>query len=200
MRRMILGGVLLLTPAALPAQQDGGTRLTLEFGMTRFHGGIRDTSSPPVYIRPFRPTLITLRLAGPRFGVAVTIAGAPTGYSQDNIALLQGGDLSLLEIAPEVRTSVARTTTGGRLMVHAGPLFDLWRPDGGSSVARFGGHAGATLELPVSGRFGVSIRGDAAVSGSQLADTDLSPDLSQHTMWRTRLGIGAVYRLGRGDG
>ncbi|HET7024812.1 MAG TPA: hypothetical protein VFI39_06400 [Gemmatimonadales bacterium] len=200
MRRMILGGALLLAPVALSAQQRGGTRLTLEFGMTRFHGGVRDTSSPPVYIRPFRPTLVTLRLAGPRFGIAVTIAGAPTGYSQGSIALLQSGDLSLLEIAPEVRTSVARSTAGGRLVVHVGPLLDLWKSDLGGSVARFGGHAGATLELPVSGRMGVSLRGDAAVTGSQIADDALSPDLSQHTMWRTRFGIGAVYRLGRDDG
>ncbi|MGH7592069.1 MAG: hypothetical protein ACREOE_00780 [Gemmatimonadales bacterium] len=200
MRRIILCGALLLAPAALSAQQDGGTRLTLEFGMARFHGGVRDTSSPPVYIRPFRPTLVTLRLAGPRFGVALTIAGAATGYSQGSIALLQSGDLSLLELAPEIRTPLARTPAGGRLLVHAGPLLDLWKANGGSSVARFGGHAGATLELPISGRLGMSLRGDAAVTGSQVADASLTPDLSQHTMWRTRLGIGAVYRLGRGDG
>ncbi|MGH7532107.1 MAG: hypothetical protein ACREL4_02340 [Gemmatimonadales bacterium] len=200
MRRMILCGALLLAPTALAAQQDGGTRLTLEFGMARFHGGVRDTSTPPVYIRPFRPTLVTLRLAGHRFGVALTIAGAATGYSQGSIALLQSGDLSLLELAPEIRGSLARTPAGGRLLVHAGPLLDLWKTNGGSSVARFGGHAGATLELPVSGRLGMSLRGDAAVTGSEVADADLTPDLSQHTMWRTRLGIGAVYRLGRGDG
>lgn len=200
MRPMILCGALLLVPAQLTAQQDGGTRLTLEFGMARFHGGVRDTSAPPVYIRPFRPTLVTLRLAGPRFGVALTIAGAATGYSQGSIALLQEGDLSLLELAPEVRTALAEPATGGRLVVHAGPLLDLWKTDGGSSVARVGGQAGATLELPLTGRLGVSLRGDAAVTGSQLADTDLTPDLSQHTMWRTRVGIGATYRLGRGGG
>ena len=200
MRRTMICAALLMAPAALTAQQDAGTHLTLELGLARFHGGIRDTSAPPVYIRPFRPTLVTLRLTGPRFGVALTIAGAATGYSQGSVSLLQGGDLSLLELAPEFRHPVARTSGGGRLLLHAGPLLDLWRQNGGGTVARIGGHAGATLELPVSGRLGVSVRADAAATGSQLKDTALAADLSQHTLWRTRLGVGAMYRLGRGDG
>ncbi|HEV2290413.1 MAG TPA: hypothetical protein VGR60_01085 [Gemmatimonadales bacterium] len=196
MRRLILcGTLLLLAPATLRAQQETGTRLTLEFGAARFHGGVRDTSAIPVYIRPSRPTLMTLRLTGARFGVALTIAGSATGYSQGAIALTQGGDLTLIELAPEVRHSVATTPAGGRLVIHAGPLLDLWKQNGGSSVARAGAHAGASLELPITGRLGLSLRGDAAVTGSQLADADLTPDLSQHTMWRTRVGIGAGYRL-----
>ena len=200
MRHMVICAALLTAPAALAAQRDAGTHLTLEFGAARFHGGVRDTSAPPVYIRPFRPTLVTLRLTGRRFGVALTIAGASTGYSQGSVALLQGGDLSLLALAPEIRHSVGHTGGGGRLLIHAGPLLDLWKETGGSSVARVGAHAGASLELPGSGRIGISMRADAAVTGSQLGDTALSPDLSQHPLWRTRLGVGAMYRLGRGDG
>jgi hypothetical protein len=200
MRRTILCAALLMAPAALTAQQDAGTHLTLEFGLARFHAGVRDTSTPPVYIRPFRPTLVTLRLTAPGFGVALTIAGAATGYSQGSVALLQGGDLSLLELAPEIRHSVARTVAGGYLLIHAGPLLDLWKQNGGSTVARIGGQAGASLELPISGRLGLSLRADAAATGSQLKDSALAPDLSQHMLWRTRLGIGAMYRLGRRDG
>ncbi|HEU5358467.1 MAG TPA: hypothetical protein VFU45_05080 [Gemmatimonadales bacterium] len=196
MRRLLLCGALItLAPATLVAQQGAGTRLTLEFGAARFHGGVRDTSATPVYIRPSRPTLMTLRLSGARFGVALTIAGSATGYSQGTIALTQGGDLTLVELAPEVRHSLAATAAGGRLIIHAGPLLDLWKLNGGSSVARAGAHAGASLELPITERLGLSLRGDAAITGSQLADTDLTPDLSQHTMWRTRVGIGAEYRL-----
>ena len=196
MRRLFLSGTLLiLAPATLAAQQVTGTRLTLEFGAARFHGGVRDTSATPVYIRPSQPTLMTLRLTGARFGVALTIAGSATGYSQGTIALTQGGDLTLVELAPEIRHSLATTAAGGRLVIHAGPLLDVWKLNGGTSVARAGAHAGASLELPITGRLGLSLRGDAAVTGSQLADSDLTPDLNQHTMWRTRLGIGAGYRL-----
>lgn len=196
MRRSILcTALLIVAPATLVAQQSAGTRLTLELGAARFHGGVRDTSATPVYIRPSRPTLVTLRLTGARFGLALTIAGSATGYSQGTIALTQGGDLTLVELAPEVRHSLATTPAGGRLVIHAGPLLDLWKLNGGSSVARAGAHAGASLELPITRRLGLSLRGDAAVTGSQLADIDLTPDLSQHTMWRTRVGIGAGYQL-----
>jgi hypothetical protein len=142
--------------------------------------------------------MYTVRYTRGWFGIGLTLASAATELTQGNVSLLLKSDISLGELAPEVRLPLWRNANGTELRVHAGPTFALWSTNGYDEVGRIGAQAGASLELPLTGRFGASIRGDLAVSNSHIAEQRLDPELSNHALWRTRIGLGLTYRLSSG--
>jgi hypothetical protein len=195
MRTPLLLALLAAAPVTSGAAQGAPHRLTLEFGDTRFFRGIRDSSSPPVTIHPHRPTLVTARYTAEHFGVALTVGGAATEYRQTDVSLLVAGDVALLELAPELRLPLWRTAAGVELTAHAGPLVSFWKAEGYHATTQLGAAAGASLHLPLAGRFGVGLRLDGGVGGPEVADKELDPGLERSTMWRTRIGLGLSYRL-----
>lgn len=189
---------LLLLPAPLAAQGGSPARLTLEIAQPGFAGGISDTATPRTYVRPLTPRMYTLRYTRGWLGVGLTLATAATELSQAGVALLLKSDITVAEFAPEVRWPLWRNGSGTELRVHAGPTFALWSTNGYGQVGRIGAQAGASLHLPVSGRWGIGIRGDVTLSDTQVASDRLDPDLSNHPLWRTRIGLGLSYRLSSG--
>lgn len=187
--------VAAAAPATAAAQSPTPNRLTLEFGDTRFFGGIRDSSSPPVTIHPHRPTLLTVRYTTRHFGLGLTVAGAATEYGQADVALLVPGDVSLIELTPEVRVPLMRTSAGIELTAHAGPLISFWKAEGYPGTAEIGGQLGVSAHLPIAARFGVGLRLDGGVGGAEVASNALDPGLSRQALWRTRIGLGLSYRL-----
>src|SRR5690348_2241712 len=93
--------------------------LDAEVGKATYTWAVRDTSANPVTIRPWHPTIWSIRLSrdARRFGVALSIGVAlgQEGGTVSDVTILPGTDLNLAELAPEVRYLVHRTAAGAAL-------------------------------------------------------------------------------------
>ena len=199
MRRLL---IVLLLPAILarPATAQSGWTLTFERGATAFSAAAHDTSTPQIRLVPWHPALYSLRIAraGDRagFALALSYGTGDLGARIEDAAILPGLGLSVLEVAPELTYRVATTSRGAALRIHAGPVLDAWYPTGDAMRTAFGGLAGATLALPLAGRWEISLRADLAVTTSEVTRDEAGPGLIREgTMRRGRLAAGLTRRL-----
>lgn len=191
--------LLFTAPGTLGAVQDGiPTRLTLEFGDSRYSGGLREPTTP-IDVHPDRNTAITVRLTTTHFGIAATYGSSVSEFDASGVIVDGGPSALLLELAPEVRLPLWRSAAKVDLSAHAGPLVSLWAVSSYPATVRLGVQAGASLDFPLSGRFGLSLRFDAATGGAYIADDDVDPGLTAERMWRTRLGLGLSFALSAPD-
>jgi len=193
----------LLTLLCLPATPVAGQATwtgTFEIGKAAFSSAAKDTSADPVHIRPWHPTLLTLRLArrGTRLGIglAMSYSGGQEAVNIGDFVVLPGTALRLFEFAPELSGPILATRAGAEARWHIGPVLDVWWPSGGDPRARPGGHAGATITLPVTDRWHFDLRGDLAVTASYLTADEATGGIHRdHSMRRGRLGLGITRRL-----
>lgn len=192
----------LLACLAWPDLAAGQARwtLTAELGATTFSSAAHDTSSPPFQLRAFRPISYSLRLTreGRRVGMALGLSYLPSALAGtvEEIAFVQGGQLELFEIAPEVRWILGTTSAGATVVLHTGPIVDVWGVAGGERRLRAGGSVGATLALPLTERWRFDVRSDLALTRSFLTAEEEAPDLTRtKSMRRARLALGLARRL-----
>jgi hypothetical protein len=198
MRRTPLIACLLIVPGSLMAQ--GRWSLSFERGFTTFSEAAHDTNTPSVQVIPWHPASYTVRLArdGRRIGFAIglTAANGQLGATIEDAAILPGGGLLLLEAAPELRFRIWASAVGATLAAHAGPVIDIWAPEGDDVRAAYGGMGGVTLTLPVTGRWSAAIRTDFAVTGSEATRDEESAEIRRaKTMRRGRLALGITRKL-----
>lgn len=196
--RPVLTILALLIPSTMQAQSHWA--LTAEAGHTTYSSAAYDTSTDVVHLRPWRPTVYTLRLSRESrqigFGLGIGFAPGKLGVNVDDFALLPGESLHLIEIAPELSLHLGTTSAGATFRWHAGPLLDIWVPSGEDPRQRIGAQTGATLELPVARSWAVTLRADLAVSGSFINESEASDGLRRDaTMRRGRLALGITRRL-----
>lgn len=197
MFRLTLAAICLW-PSALVGQ--GHWTLTAERGWTTYSSASHDTSAPPVHLRPWRPAVYTVRIAheSGRFGLAIGagVAFGEWGVNIDDFVVLPDESLQLIEIAPEASLRLDSGTPGTALRLHAGPLLDVWKPAGEDPRQRLGVQAGATLSVPLAGRWTLDLRGDVAVTRSLMNEDEESAAVSRDpSMRRGRLALGITRRL-----
>ncbi|MBW8771777.1 MAG: hypothetical protein JF590_00560, partial [Gemmatimonadetes bacterium] len=169
--------------------------VTLERGSTTYSMAAHDTSTPEVRVVPWHPGAWTVRVArdGARTGyaLALTAANGQVGATIGDAVILPGVGLLLLEVAPEVRRRLTTSATGATLVVHLGPVVDIWAPQGDDVRTASGAMGGLTLALPVAGRWQAAIRADLAVTGSEATRAEESASIKRaRTMRRGRLALG----------
>ena len=187
-----------LATRSLPAQRTWTG--ALEIGKATYSSAATDTGSDPAHLRPWHPTLFTLRLAregsGLGLGIAMSYASGQEGVNVGDFVVLPGSSLRLLEIAPELRGPLLVTGRDATLRWHAGPILDVWWPSGVDPRRRFGGAAGLTLALPLAESWRVTLRGDVALTASYLPPAEAGGGLHRdHSMRRGRLAFGVARHL-----
>jgi len=189
-------GLLIASQPRLAAQWS----LAVEATASYYGGTSRDSGADPTAFRPHHPTSVGLRVDR-RFGRLGVGVGAALGGGADLIAenssvgAILKDALDLFEVAPEVAVILGRTGPGLAVRVHAGPLIDIWSPEGADTRTRAGGQVGLSLEWPVSRRFAGSLRGAAALTSSLFREGELPPGFERRAMWRRSVSLGLRYRL-----
>lgn len=199
MRAMLLT-LTLCTLAVRPLYAQAAWTGAFELGKATYSSAATDSGSDPAHLRPWHPTLFTLRVAregaGLGLGVAVSFASGQEGVNVDDFVVLPGSSLRLLEFAPELRGPLLVTRRDATLRWHAGPIIDFWWPSGVDPRRRIGGVAGLTLALPMTEAWRITLRGDLALTSSYLTPAEASGSLHRdHTMRRARLAIGIARHL-----
>ncbi len=189
---------LMTLRGALSAQ--GRWSVTIERGFTTYSTAAHDTSTPQVRVLPWHPAVYTVRVAraGERLGVALgaSLAGGELAGTSAEIVVLPGAGLTLIELAPELSLRTTTTATGAQVVAHAGPVLDLWFPQGDDPRSAYGGMAGVTVFAPLTRRWHVSVRADLAITGSEVTRAEASNGIIRaKTMRRSRLALGITRTL-----
>jgi hypothetical protein len=169
-----------------------------EVGGDRYWGGSEEKQGLHRSFRPFRPTTLgaSLERRGQEFSVGVRMRYSSAGMS------LEGGDavsvvkgvFTTYSVAPEVSYRVA-TLGPNRVVLHGGPLFEIWRAVDESSETRLGAHGALSLNVPLGRKFAASIAAGAAVIGSPFSEQQLVTEFERRPLWRRRFTAGLEYRL-----
>jgi hypothetical protein len=194
-RALLALGLALVAPAGLAAQWS----VALEATASYYDGASRDTAADPISVRPHHATSFGLRLERcfGQVGVGVTaaLAGPDVIAENSSAGAVVKDALGLFEIAPEATVLVGRTQSGVAVRFHAGPLLDVWTPEGADARTRVGGHAGLALEWPLSTRFAGSVRAGVALTSSLFNEGELPDGFELRAMWRRSVSLAVRYRL-----
>ncbi len=189
-------GLLLVSQPRLAAQWS----LAVEATASYYGGSSRDSGADPTAFRPHHPTSVGLRVdrrfGRLGFGVGTALGGGVDLIAENSsVGAILKDALDLFEVAPELALLLGRTGPGPAVRVHAGPLIDIWSPEGADTRTRTGGHVGLSLEWPVSRRFAGTLRGAAALTSSLFKEGELPPGFERRAMWRRSVSLGLRYRL-----
>jgi hypothetical protein len=170
-----------------------------EVGGDRYWGGSVEKEGLHRSFRPFRPTTLGISLAreGRLFsvGVRMTYSSAGMALEGDEAVSVIKGVFTMYSVAPEVSYHIATMGQTNRLVLHGGPLFEIWRAVDESSETRLGAHCALSLNVPLGRKFAASLAAGAAVIGSPFAEQQLVAGFERKPLWRRRFAAGLQYRL-----
>ncbi|HET9709194.1 MAG TPA: hypothetical protein VFP39_12925 [Gemmatimonadales bacterium] len=179
--------VCVATTPALPGQWS----LAPEVGLTAFSGSGRDSSR--LRVGPTRATVVALRIGRefPHLAVGVRVLTGSTGFgaTDGDLTVIQEHQLRLVEFAGFLSWTVAQVGTASRLGFEAGPVLDLWMPQGASSRSRVGAVAALSWAFPVSPRLDAALRLEGTRTGSLFDAADLPPSAQRRATWRRGVGF-----------
>ncbi len=191
--------VVMLASGVCCSTALGQWAVTTEVGADRFWGGSVENTPEHRSFRPYRPTTFGVgleRRAG-RLG-----AGLRLRYASASLAL-EGADglvaakgfFSVYSAAPEILYRVTSLGSVNQLLLHGGPLFEVWSVTDEDARTRVGIQGAVSLNLPLGGRFAGSVMAGAAVIPSPLEEGQLDPSFERRALWRRRFAVGLDYRL-----
>jgi len=182
---------MLFACAALAPPLAGQWAIAPEVGLTAFSGSSRDTSG--VRLGPTRATVLGLRFGreSRRFGLGLRLLAGSTGVgaTDGDLTVIQEHQLRLFEVAGFFSWHVAQVGTASRVRFEAGPVLDVWMPEGASSHSRFGAIAALSWAFPVTPRLDAALRLEGAVTGSLFDRADLPPSVEPRATWRRGVGF-----------
>jgi hypothetical protein len=177
----------------------GQWAVTTEVGADRFWGGSIENTPERRSFRPYRPTTFGFgleRRAG-RLGAGLRLRYASAGLALEGAdgVVAAKGVFILYSAAPEVVYRVISVGSVNHLVLHGGPLFEVWSVADEDSQTRVGIQGAVSLNLPLGGRFAGSVTAGAAVIPSPFGEAQLDPSFERRALWRRRLAVGLDYRL-----
>jgi hypothetical protein len=190
-----VGLVYSMWCGAVLAQWTLGT----EVGSDRFWGGSVETTAERRSFRPYRPTTFGMRLERRhgRLGVGMRLRYTSAGLALEGPDALSAvkGVFTIYSVSPEVVYRIATVGPANQLLMHGGPLFEVWSVIDENSETRVGVQGAVSLNLPLGGRFGGSIMAGAALIPSPFGNAQLDPSFERRALWRRRFAVGLDYRL-----
>ncbi len=198
--RCLLAGAIVGTLLAgaiqrpLGAQWAAGT----ELGASRFWGGSIEQTEAQRSFRPYRPTVLAVRLQreGRTLGAGMALEYFSAGLALEGAEghLVANGIFTVYGLAPEL---LYRLTGLGsnRVLLRAGPLLEIWKIFDEGSELQLGMQAGLSLCVPLGGRFDATVAGGVAVMPSPFTDGQLDASFERQPLWRRSVALGLQYRL-----
>ncbi len=201
--RAVLAALALTIFGARPAELRGQARawaLGLEVGLTRFWGGsepVPPNDAPG--LRPYRPTTIGIRLDKRvkryRLGMGIQYAATALGQDGPDLAILLKGAMTWLQATPELAYRLGTVGNNSELSAFAGPVIDVWLPDGDESRVRAGGRVGLELILPFGSGLAGVLRAHGGLSGSLFSDTEVPSEFRTKSMPNAGMALGLKLGL-----
>jgi hypothetical protein len=193
---LIVSSVVLMfwwRPAA------GQWAIAAEVGADRFWGASAETGPERRSFRPYRPTTfgagLVRRGSKVGFGLRLRYGSAPLALEGSDALVAAKGIFAAYSASPEVIYRVATVGNGNELLLHAGPLFELWSVADEGSQGRVGIQGAVSLLVPLGSGFAATFAAGAAVTPSPFEDDQLDSGFERRALWRRRVAGGLEYRL-----
>jgi hypothetical protein len=192
---VLLLAVILASP--VPASAQWAVSVSVE--SDRFWGGSLENAPEHTSFRPYRPTVlgagIERRLGTAGLGLRLRYADASLALEGPEAVIAAKDVFTVVGIAPEVSYQVATLGPGNRLLLHLGPIIELWQPVDQDWRTRAGGQAAVSLLVPLGGAFGLSVGGNLAVISSPFQEDELPAEYDARALWRRGIVAALQYRL-----
>lgn len=177
----------------------GQWAVAAEVGADRFWGGSAEIGGEERSFRPYRPTTFgagLVRRAGRLgFGLRLRYASAALALEGSEAVVAAKGIFTVYSASPEVIYRVTTVGAGNQLLLHGGPLFEVWSATDEESQTRVGLQGALSLGVPLGDRFTGSLTAGVAVIPSPFTSEHLDPDFDRRALWRRRVAGGLEYRL-----
>ncbi|HEU4680094.1 MAG TPA: hypothetical protein VFS51_00025 [Gemmatimonadales bacterium] len=177
----------------------GQWAIAAEVGADRFWGGSAETGPEGRSFRPYRPTTFGAGLVrrGRRvgFGLRLRHASAALAFEGSDALVAAKGIFTVYSASPEVIYRVTTVGAGNLLLLHGGPLFELWSVSNEDSQRRVGIQGAVSLLVPLGRRFAGTFSAGAAVTPSPFQSDQLDAGFERRALWRRRVAGGLEYRL-----
>jgi hypothetical protein len=186
---------------ALAAANPASAQWTVSFGVgsDRFWGGSEEAAPEGKSFLPYRPTVLGVgiehRGQSIGFGLGIRYTAASLALQGPDAILAVEGAFTVVGLAPEVSYRVATLGPGNWLLVHLGPLIELWHPLDEDWRVQAGGQAAVSLVVPVGGRFGLLAGGNVAVISPPFHAGDLPDQYDLRPLWRRGVAAALQYQL-----
>lgn len=194
LRASVPGLLACLWPLRAAAQWTMG----IEIGAERFWGGSVERAPEHRSFRPYRPTtfgaVLERRSAKVGFGIRLHYMEAGLGLEGSDAVGAVKGVFTIYSAGPEVTYQVASLGPGNQLLVHAGPLLEVWSLIAEESRARVGAQGAISLGIPLGGRLAGSLLAGVALTPSPFNEDEV-PGYDLRALWRRRFTLGLQYRL-----
>lgn len=177
----------------------GQWTVTTEVGADRFWGGSIENTAEHRSFRPYRPTTFGIgleRRAG-RLGAGLRLRYASASLALEGVdgVVAAKGIFTVYSAAPEVIYRIISVGSVNTLVLHGGPLCEVWSVADEDPQTRVGIQGAVSLNLPLGGRFAGSVMAGAALIPSPFGEDQLDPSFERRPLWRRRLAVGLDYRL-----
>ncbi len=170
-----------------------------EVGSDRFWGGSMETAPERRSFRPYRPTTfgIGLERRDGRLGAGLRLRYASAGLALEGADAVSAvkGVFSVYSVSPELLYRIATLGSENQLMLHGGPLVEVWSVADEDSQTRVGVQGAVSLNVPLGGRIAGSVMAGAAVTPSPFGQNQLDPTFERRALWWRRFAVGLEYRL-----
>jgi hypothetical protein len=201
MRFPVLLGTLLalhLTSSAWPTPAQGQWLMGIEVGSDRFWGGSVESTPEHRSFRPYHPATfgaeLERRWSSLGIGLRLRYTDASLALEGSDAVTAVKGVFTVYSASPDVSYRVASVDSENQLMVHVGPLFEVWSIVDEKSRTRIGIQGAASLGIPLGSRFAGVLSAGAALIPSPFEDGELT-GYDLRALWRRRFGVGLQYRL-----
>lgn len=177
----------------------GQWAVTTEVAADRFWGGSIETGTEHRLFRPYRPTTFGVGLErrtgrlGAGFGLRY--ASASLALEGKDGVVAAKGIFTVYSAAPEVVYRIVSVGSASQLVLHGGPLFEVWSVVDEDSQTRVGVQGAVSLTFPLGGRFAGAVAAGVAVTPSPFGSAQLDPSFERRALWRRRFAVGLHYRL-----
>jgi hypothetical protein len=170
-----------------------------EVGSDRFWGGSVETTPERRSFRPYRPATfgVSLERRAGRLGAGLRLryASASLALEGADAVVAAKGIFTVYSAAAEVIYRIISVGSVNQLVLHLGPLFEVWSVVDEDSHTRVGIQGAVSLNLPLGGRFTGSLMAGAALIPSPFGKAQLDPSFERRGLWRRRFAVGLDYRL-----
>jgi hypothetical protein len=95
---------------------------------------------------------------------------------------------------PELTYEFA-TALANHLIVHAGPVIEVWSIADGGSETRVGGQVALSLGIPLAARLVGSVRAGLGIIPSPFTSGQFDETVERRPLWRRQVAAGLSYRL-----
>ncbi len=173
--------------------------VTAEVGSDRFWGGSVEKAGQRRSFLPYRPTTFGVglerRAAGLSFGLRLRYASASLALEGPEGIVAAKGIFTMYSVSPELVYHVALVESIHPVLLHAGPIFEVWSAIDEDAETRVGVQGALSFGVPLGGKLGGSVMVGAALIPSPFGGGQLNPDFERRALWRRRFAVGLDYRL-----